>query len=207
MAGFDHTRYVQWGTGFADFDNDGFADILTVTGNVYPEVEKFFKEYPHRSPRLLYQNLGNGKFKDVSAVSGSGITEPKSSRGCAFGDFDNDGDVDVLVMNMNEPPLLLRNDLKSANNWISLKLIGVKSNRSAIGSRVIIKTGAQIQSQEVTAQTSYYSHNDFRLHFGLGANKQADSIEIRWASGAVETIKNVAGNQFISIKEGSGIVK
>ncbi len=207
LAGFDHTRYVQWGTGFADFDNDGWADILTVTGNVYPEIEKFFKEYPHRSPRLLYQNLGNGRFRDVSAITGTGITEPKSSRGCAFGDFDNDGDVDVLVMNMNEPPLLLRNDLKSSNNWLSVKLIGVKSNRSAIGSHVTVKIGEKIQMQEVTAQTSYYSHNDLRLHFGLGANKQIDSIEIRWANGQTEAIKNVVGNQFITIKEGIGIVK
>jgi enediyne biosynthesis protein E4 len=207
LAGFDHTRYVQWGTGFADFDNDGWADLLTVTGNVYPEVEKYFKEYPHRSPRLLYQNLGNGKFKDVSATGGTGISEPKSSRGSAYGDFDNDGDVDVLVMNMNEPPLLLRNDLKSANNWLKIKLVGVKSNRSAIGSRVIIKNGNGLQMQEVTAQTSYYSHNDFRLHFGIGSNKQAESIEIRWASGQTETIKNVSANQIVTVKEGSGIVK
>ncbi|MBX7174899.1 MAG: CRTAC1 family protein [Pyrinomonadaceae bacterium] len=207
MAGFDHTRYVQWGTGFADFDNDGWEDILTVTGNVYPEVEKYFKEYPHRSPRLLYQNLGNGRFKDVSAMGGTGITEPKSSRGCAFGDFDNDGDVDVLVMNMNEPPLLLRNDLKSENNWLSIKLIGTKSNRSAIGSRVTIKIGEQKQMQEVTSQTSYYSHNDFRQHFGLGKNKQVDELVIRWANGDVETIKNVAANQFVTIKEGAGILK
>ncbi len=207
LAGFDHTRYVQWGTGFADFDNDGWADILTVTGNVYPEVEKIFKEYPHRSQRLLYQNLGNGKFKDVSMVSGQGITEPKSSRGCAFGDFDNDGDIDVLVMNMNEPPLLLRNDLKSDNNWLGLKLIGVKSNRSAIGSRVTIKIGERIQTQEITSQTSYYSHNDLRLHFGLGAAKQLDSVEIRWAGGQTETLKNISANQYVTIKEGSGVIK
>ena len=205
LAGFEHTRYVQWGTGFADFDNDGWADIMTATGNVYPEVEKYFKEYPHRSPRLLYQNLGNGRFKDVTAQSGTGITEPKSSRGCAFGDFDNDGDVDALVMNMNEPPLLLRNDLESDNNWLSIKLIGVKSNRSAIGSKVTIKVGEKILMQEVTSQTSYYSHNDFRLHFGLGASKQVDSIEIRWANGETETVKNISANQFISIKEGNGI--
>jgi hypothetical protein len=205
LAGFDHTKYVQWGTGFADFDNDGWADILTVTGNVYPEVEKYFKEYPHKSPRLVYQNLGNGRYRDVSEKSGAGITEPKSSRGAAFGDFDNDGDVDVLVMNMNEPPLLLRNDLKSENNWLTIKLIGMKSNRSAIGSRVIIKNGENLQAQEVTSQSSYYSHNDFRLHFGLGTKKQADLIEIRWASGQIETLKNVAGNRFLIIEEGSGI--
>ncbi|MDQ3061293.1 MAG: CRTAC1 family protein [Acidobacteriota bacterium] len=207
LAGFDHTRYVQWGTGFADFDNDGWADILTVTGNVYPEVEKFFKEYPHRSPRLVYQNLGNGRFRDVSAQTGAGISEPKSSRGCAFGDYDNDGDVDVLVMNMNEPPLLLRNNLKSDNHWLTLKLVGTKSNRSAIGSRVVIKNGGRVQTQEVTAQTSYYSHNDLRLHFGLGANRQVDSIEIRWANGQTEIIKNIAAAKFITIKEGNGIIK
>ncbi len=207
LAGFDHTRYVQWGTGFADFDNDGWVDILTVTGNVYPEVEKFFKEYPHRSPRLVYQNLGNGRFRDVSAITGTGISEPKSSRGCAFGDFDNDGDVDVLVMNMNEPPLLLRNDLKSGSNWLTIKLVGTISNRSAIGSRVTIKTGERLQIQEVTSQTSYYSHNDFRLHFGLGADHQVQNIEIHWASGEKETIKNVSGNQFITVQEGSGIIK
>ncbi len=207
LAGFDHTRYVQWGTGFADFDNDGWADILTVTGNVYPEVEKFFKEYPHRSPRLVYQNLGNGRFRDVSAQTGAGISEPKSSRGCAFGDYDNDGDVDVLVMNMNEPPLLLRNNLKSDNHWLTMKLVGTKSNRSAIGSRVVIKNGKRVQTQEVTAQTSYYSHNDLRLHFGLGANRQVDSIEIRWANGQTEVIKNIAADKFITIKEGNGIIK
>ena len=207
LAGFDHTRYVQWGTGFADFDNDGWADILTVTGNVYPEVEKFFKEYPHRSPRLVYQNLGNGRFRDVSAQTGAGISEPKSSRGCAFGDFDNDGDVDVLVMNMNESPLLLRNDLKSENHWLTVKLVGTKSNRSAIGSRVMVKIGERIQMQEITSQTSYYSHNDLRLHFGLGVNKQVDSIEIRWASGQTEIIKNIAADKFITIREGNGIIK
>lgn len=207
LAGFDHTRYVQWGTGFADFDNNGWVDILTVTGNVYPEVEKFFKEYPHRSPRLIYQNLGNGRFRDVTAIMGAGTTTPKSSRGAAFGDYDNDGDVDVLVMNMNEPPLLLRNGLKSANNWLKIKLVGTKSNRSAIGSRIILKNAGRLQSQEVTSQTSYYSHNDLRLHFGLGASKQVDSIEIRWASGQTETIKNVAANQLVTIKERSGVVK
>lgn len=207
MAGFDHTRYVQWGTGFADFDNDGFQDILTVTGNVYPEVEKFFKQYPHKSPRLLYQNLGNGKFKDVSGFAGSGVSEPKSSRGSAYGDYDNDGDVDALVMNMNEPPMLLENNLKSENNWLTIKLVGVKSNRSAIGSRITIKNGTSIQMREITSQTSYYSHNDLRAHFGLGNLKKAEEIEIRWASGQIETIKNVDANQLVKIKEGSGIVK
>lgn len=207
LAGFDHTRHVQWGTGFADFDNDGWVDILTVTGNVYPEIEKIFKEYPYRGPRLVYQNLGNGRFKDVTAIAGSGVAENKSSRGSAYGDFDNDGDIDVVVMNMNEPPSLIRNDSKSSNNWLTIKLMGTKSNRSAIGVRVTLKSGNHTQVQEVTSQSSYYSHNDMRVHFGLGTNKLAETIEIRWPNGNVETVKNIAANQFISIKEGVGIVR
>ena len=209
-AGFDHTRNVEWGTGFVDFDNDGWPDIMIVTGSVYPEVEKIFKEYPHRGPRLVYQNLGNGQFKEVTTQMGSGILTPKSGRGCAFGDFDNDGDIDVLVMNMNEPPLLLRNEYINAqsretNNWLTVKLIGTKSNRSAIGARMLLKAGSHLQAQEVTSQSSYYSHNDSRLHFGLGQNQKADLIEIRWPSGQTETLKSITANQILTIKEGSGM--
>jgi hypothetical protein len=211
-AGFDHTRYVQWGTGLVDLDNDSWPDILTVTGNVYPEVGKFFKEYPNRSTRLVYHNLGDGRFKDVTAESGPGATTPHSSRGCAFGDFDNDGDVDVLVMNMNEPPSLLRNDYNTgrkpgANNWLTVKLVGVKSNRSAIGSQVRLVSSGRPQAQMVTSQSSYYSHDDIRLHFGLGAKTAADQIEVLWPSGRTEMIKSVAANQFVTIREGEGLVK
>ncbi len=211
-AGFDHTRYVEWGTGFADFDNNGWPDIMIVTGNVYPEVEKLFKEYPHRSPRLVYQNLGNGRYKEVTAHSGPGVLTPKSSRGSAFGDFDNDGDVDVLVMNMNEPPLLLRNEYinsqnRERNNWLKVKLIGAKSNRSAIGARVRVKSSQHLQTQEVTSQSSYYSHNDLRLHFGLGPSSKAVQVEIRWPNGQTETVNDIAVNQTVRIKEGSGVVK
>jgi hypothetical protein len=211
-AGFDITRYVEWGTGFVDFDNDGWTDVLIVTGSVYPEVEKIFKEYPHRGPRLVYQNLRNGRFRDVTTVMGPAILSPRSSRGAAFGDLDNDGDVDVLVMNMNEAPLLLRNEYfgkssRGPNNWLMLNLIGTRSNRSAIGARVTLKTGAQLQFQEVTSQSSYYSHNDHRLHFGLGENKKADSVEILWPSGAREVLNDVPANKIVNIKEGSGFVR
>jgi hypothetical protein len=143
---------------------------------------------------------------------GPAILSPKSSRGSAFGDFDNDGDVDVLVMNMNEAPLLLRNeyfgkDTRGPNNWLILNLMGTKSNRSAIGARVTLKTGAQLQFQEVTSQSSYYSHNDQRLHFGLGQNQKADLIEITWPSGDREVLDNVPANKIVNIKEGSGIVR
>ena len=204
-AGFDHTPYVEWGTGLVDFDNDMWPDIMIVTGNVYPEVEKYFKEYPHRTPRLVYRNLGNGRFKEVTTQLGSGILSAKSSRGCAFGDYDNDGDVDVLIMNMNEPPSLLRNEYisgRSPNNWLKVKLVGAKSNRSAIGARVKVRTGTHLQVQEITSQSSYYSHNDLRLHFGMGTNRRADQIEIRWPNGQTEMIKDIAVNQFVTIKEG-----
>jgi hypothetical protein len=143
---------------------------------------------------------------------GPAILAPRSSRGSAFGDFDNDGDVDVLVMNMNEAPLLLRNEYfgkstRGSNNWLMLNLIGTKSNRSAIGARVTLKTGAQLQFQEVTSQSSYYSHNDHRLHFGLGQNNKADSIEILWPSGSREVLDNVPANRIVNVKEGSGIVR
>ncbi|HWT02817.1 MAG TPA: CRTAC1 family protein [Pyrinomonadaceae bacterium] len=211
-AGFEHTRHVEWGTGFADFDNDGRPDIMIATGSVYPEVEKVFKEYPHRGPRLVYQNLGNGRFQDVSTATGPGVLSPKSSRGCAFGDFDNDGDVDALVMNMNEPPQLLRNDYnegrrRGPNNWLQLQLTGTKSNRTAIGARVIIRVGSNVQAQEVASQSSYYSHNDLRLHFGMGTSRKADQIEIRWPSGQTETIKDIPVNQIVKIKEGAVAVK
>lgn len=211
-AGFDHTRYVQWGTGLSDLDNDGWPDILTVTGNVYPEAEKYFKAYPHRSIRLVYRNLGNGRFNDVTARCGPGILTPHSSRGCAFGDFDNDGDVDVLVMNMNEAPSLLRNDYisrtnRGGNNWLKLKLIGTRSNRSAVGARVRLRTAAHLQTQEISSQSSYYSHNDARLHFGLGSNRRAGQIEVRWPNGNTEIVNDIAANQIVAIKEGSGIVK
>lgn len=210
-AGFDHTRYVQWGTGLVDFDNDGLPDIMTVTGNVYPEVEKYFKEYPAKSTRFVYHNLGDGRFEDVTSQSGPDILSLHSSRGAAFGDFDNDGDMDALVMNMNEHPLLLRNEYinsrsRGTNNWLKLKLIGTKSNRSAIGARVKVMIGSRMQSQEVSSQSSYYSHNDLRLNFGMGANKKADQIEIRWPCGQTEVLKNVEANQILIIREGSGVV-
>jgi hypothetical protein len=211
-AGFDHTRYVEWGAGFADFDNDGWPDIMIATGSVYPEVEKIFKEYPHRSPRLVYRNQGDGRFQEVTARAGPGTLTPKSSRGCAFGDFDNDGDIDVLVMNMNEPPLLMRNEYNSAghqgpHNWLTVKLTGTRSNRSAIGARVVLKTNSHIQVQEITSQSSYYSHNDLRLHFGLGTNQKADQLEIRWPNGQTEIIRDVPANRIVKIKEGSGLVR
>ncbi len=199
------TRYICWGDGIRDLDNDGLPDIFVVAGSVYPEVEKKYPEYPHRMPRFLFRNLGAGKFEQLMEEAGPAVTSLHSSRGCAFGDFDNDGDVDILIMNQNEPPSLLRNDVAPGRNWLKVKLVGTKSNRSAIGARVVAAYGGARQAQAVLAQESYLSVSDRRLHFGLGTAKTAD-LEVHWPGGAVETIKQVQANRLVVIKEDAGIV-
>ncbi len=168
------------------------------------EVEKKLHEYPNKSPRILFRNLGDGTFEELGEQAGPGVTARHSSRGCAFGDFDNDGDIDILIVNMNEPPSLLRNDLRGMNHWLKLKLVGTKSNRSAIGARVVMHYGSKIQAQSVLSQSSYYSANDPRLHFGLGKVKIVD-LDIYWPSGAREHLKNIGADQLITIVEGKGI--
>jgi enediyne biosynthesis protein E4 len=200
------TRYVGWGTGIIDFDNDGLPDIFVATGSVYPEVEKKLPNYPFHTPRLVFRNLGNGRFEELIEEAGPGISEAHASRGCAFGDFDNDGDMDVVVMNMNEPPSLLRNDVSSGGHWLKVLLVGVQSNRSAIGSRVTAHYGNRRQAQEVLAQSSFYSASDRRLHFGLGSESSAD-LTIRWTNGKVESISKVAADQLVVIREGAGIIR
>jgi hypothetical protein len=209
MAGIGvNTRFVNWGAGFVDYDNDGWPDIFHVTGHVYPEIEKYNLDASFNSPRIVYRNLRNGRFKDVSAQLGPGISQRFSSRGIAFGDYDNDGDVDVLVLNMNDPPSLLRNDGGNKNNWIKIKLIGTKCNRTAIGARVYIRTGDRTQMDEVHTGTSVMSQSDLRLHFGLGQSKTIDSIEVKWpTTWKVEKFTNIPANQFLTIREGEGIIK
>ena len=199
------TRFTSWGAGIVDLDNDGYPDVLFVTGSVYPEVERKLPQYPYKTPRVLFRNLGNGTFEELESQAGDGITAAHSSRGCAFGDFDNDGDMDVLIVNMNEPPTLLRNDLDPKPHWIKVKLEGVKSNRSAIGSRVLVHYGGKTQAQAVVSQSSYYSCNDPRLHFGLGGSSTVD-LDVYWPNGLHEQYKRLAANQLITLREGSGIV-
>jgi hypothetical protein len=198
------TRFTSWGAGMVDLDNDGCPDLLFVTGSVYPEVERKLPQYPYKTPRVLFRNLGNGSFEEIEQA-GEGLTTPHSSRGCAFGDFDNDGDLDVLIVNMNEPPSLLRNDLKPGQNWLKIKLEGVKSNRSAIGARVVVHYGTRVQAQAVLSQSSYYSCNDPRLHFGLGMSPDA-FVEVHWPNGLHEQYKKIPANQLVTIQEGIGIV-
>ncbi|MGA7234966.1 MAG: CRTAC1 family protein, partial [Bryobacteraceae bacterium] len=173
-------------------------------GMVYPEVERKVREVPYKTPCVVYRNLGGGKFEELTTEAGPGVAAAHSSRGVAFGDFDNDGDLDILVMNMNEPPSLLRNDMTGSNHWLKVKLIGVTSNRSAIGAQVIATYGDRRQAQAVLAQSSYLSVNDRRLHFGLGRETKA-SLEIRWPNGGRETIANVTADRMVVVKEGLGI--
>jgi hypothetical protein len=208
-----NTKYLGWGCGFFDMDNDGWADILVCNGHVYPEVEQLRMEAAYAQRKLLYRNLHNGHFEDVSMQAGSGISAPVAARGCAFGDFDNDGDIDVVVNCVNDVPQLLRCDSATGNHWIKVKAIGTKSNRSGIGARIrcvarfpgVDKPVEQVD--EVRSGGSYFSQNDLRVHFGLGKATKVDLIEIRWPSGQVEQIKNVDVDRVIHVKEGQGIAK
>jgi len=197
------TRYISWGAGIVDLDNDGYPDLFMVSGSVYPEVERKLPQYANKNPRSVFRNLGNGTFEELVEQAGPGVAEAHCSRGCAFGDFDNDGDVDILIINLNEPPSLLRNDLKGNQNWLKVKLEGVKSNRSAIGARVLVRYGGKVQAQAVVSQSSFYSSNDPRLHFGLGASTTAH-VEVYWPNGLVEQFPGIKANQWLKLREGAG---
>lgn len=200
-------QYVGWGVGFVDLDNDGWPDVFQVNGHVYPELEQAGTAETYRNPRLVYRNLGQGRFEDVSELAGPGIAALHSSRGAAFGDFDNDGDIDVLVMNMGEPPSLLRNDLKNDHGWVKLRLEGKASNRSAIGALVTVESGGRSQVQAVLSQSSFLSHNDLRLHFGLGDSRAIDRVTVRWPSGETESFDGVSPRAVWRLVEGAGTAK
>lgn len=202
-----NTRWLGWGCGFVDFDNDSWLDIFLVNGHVYPEVEKLTTEAGYPQRKVLYQNLRNGSFKDITEKIGGPLIEPTASRGSAFGDFDNDGDVDVVINPVNGVPVLLRADSTTKNNWISIKLIGVKSNRTGAGARIKVVTETKTQIDEVRSGGSYYSQNDLRVHFGLGKAAKVKTIEVRWPSGAVDMLNDVAVDQVVFIKEGAGQIK
>jgi hypothetical protein len=197
-------RYVEWGAGTPDLDNDGWQDLFYATGNVYPEIEAKLPGYPHRGPKVVFRNRGGGRFEDVSARSGPGATAAHSSRGVSFGDYDNDGDLDALVMNMNEPPSLLRNDYSGPNGWLELSLVGKASNRSAIGAIVVVESAGRRQARAVLSQSSYYSHDDLRLHFGLGSAPKADLVQVLWPSGSIELLRDVPAKQRLVVREGEG---
>jgi len=202
-----NNKYVAWGCAFIDYDNDGWPDIFQVNGHVYPEIDNYNFGETFKNQRLVYKNLGNGRFKDVSSEMGPGVTERFSSRGAAFGDYDNDGGMDALILNMNDLPSLLHNVGGNKQNWIKLKLVGTKCNRTAIGARARVITGKHIQMDEVHSGTSVMSQNDLRLHFGIGAADNIDAIEIKWpTTQKIERFTQVKPNQILTIREGDGIV-
>ena len=197
---------VKWGTKFLDYDNDGWKDIVVANGHVYP----YLRHTPpggetYEQPRLLFRNLGNGRFADVSRESGPGILQARSSRGLAAGDLDNDGDVDLVVVNIDDTPSILRNDGGNARSWLTVKLRGTASNRLGLGARIIATTPELRQIAEATTSGSIYSASDSRVHFGLGAATQAD-LEIRWPSGKVQTLRGIPVNQIVVVDEAQGIV-
>jgi enediyne biosynthesis protein E4 len=196
---------LGWGCGFFDADNDGWLDILYVNGHVYPEINRLNREIGYRQPKVFYHNLGNGKFRDASKFAGPGVASKIAARGCAFGDFDNDGNIGVVVNPINDVPQLLRCSSAGGNNWIKLKLIGKKSNRSAIGARVRCLTGKHQQMDEVRSGGSHFSQNDLRVHFGLGRAERIDLLEILWPSGQVDRFSGVAANRILTIREGEGL--
>jgi hypothetical protein len=201
-AGLSHnTSYVGWGCGFADFDNDGWKDLLLVNGHVFPEVDRLHIGIRYKERRIVYRNLGNGAFEDISENAGAAILERHSSRGAAFGDLDNDGAVEVVINNQNEAPSLLKLTRPPPGNWVILKLEGIRSNRSAIGARVSVTAGGRTQMDEVRSGGSYMSQGDLRLHFGLAQARKIDRVEIEWPSGARQVEENVDVNRVVTVRE------
>ncbi len=196
-----NTRYVGWGAGFFDFDNDGWQDLLLVNGHVFPEVDSLHIDIHFRDRAILYRNMTDGKFLDISDQAGPALLERHSSRGAAFGDFDNDGAVEIAINNQNEAPSLLKLEKNFQNHWSILKLIGTRSNRSAIGARVKLRAGAHEQTDEVRSGGSYLSQSDLRLHFGLGSAAAVDRIEIQWPSGAKQALTNQPADRVLTIRE------
>jgi len=199
-------KYVGFGVDFFDFDNDGWKDLFVANGHVYSQLASRTLHLTYRQPRVLYRNLGTGRFEDVSAAAGPAIAAENLGRGCAFGDFDNDGDVDIVVNNLDGPPTLLRNDVANGHARITIKCVGVKSNRSAIGTRVKVTSSGRSQIAEVTSGSSYYSQSDFRLHFGLGRATKVETIELSWPSGLRQELRDLPVDQAFVIREGEGVV-
>ena len=199
-----HTQYLGWGTMFFDFDNDGWPDLILANGHVYPEVEKFHLGSEFKEPRILYHNNGNGTFTDVSGRAGPGIAAVSSARGLAVGDLWNDGQLSVVINNMNDPPSLLVNSVRSSNHWVAFETLGMRSNRDGIGAKITVTVGKRKMIDEVRSGSSYASQSDMRVHFGLGSATKVDSVEVRWPSGLVERYDDLPLDTIDTLKEGSG---
>jgi hypothetical protein len=196
---------VKWGTGFVDFDNDGWLDVFVANGHVYPQVDAIVGGVKYREPMQLFLNKHDGTFEDISDASGVGKIFPASRRGAAFGDINNDGNIDILVLNIGEPPTLLLNTTQNGSHRVLFKLVGVKSNRAAIGARVTITSPSFTQFNEVRSGGSYISQNDLRVHFGLGSDTSMSKVVVSWPSGQVDAINDLPADFLYTITEGKGV--
>jgi len=199
-----NTRWLGWGTGFVDLDNDGWLDLFLTNGHVYPEVERLETEAGYKQRKVVYLNLGNGRFEDVTERLGAPATTPKAGRGTAFGDYDNDGDVDIVVNNVHDTPDLFRLDTRRPHHWLLVKLVGRRSNRSAIGARLRCVAGGVVLVEEVRGGGSYISQNDLRVHFGLGDSPRVERLEVRWPNGQEEQWVDIEADRILTLEEGTG---
>jgi len=196
-----------FGARFMDYDNDGAPDIFMANGHVLDNIQRYSASVHYAEPKLMFRNLGHGAFKNVSDDLGRDFQLPRVSRGAAIGDFDNDGDLDILVNNNGERPQLLRNDGGNANHWLEILLIGTRSNRDGVGARVKVSAGDLVCVEQRKGGMSYQSAQDLRLHFGLGKHSLVDAVEILWPSGAVTKLAKITGDQIIAVEEGKGLVE
>lgn len=199
-----HMEFLGWGTMFFDFDNDGWPDLILGNGHVYPEVDKFHLGSSYQESHLLYHNNGNGTFTDISSSSGPGITTPAAARGLAIGDLWNNGQQEIVINNMNAPPSLLVNSIRSSNHWVEFRTVGTRSNRDGIGAKITVHAGKRILVDEVRSGSSYISQNDLRVHFGLGQATHIDTVDVRWPGGLTERFDSVQVDAIQTLTEGSG---
>ena len=198
--------WVKWGDAFVDLDNDGWLDLIAVSGHVYPQVDTLPSGGGYRQPKLLHLNQRDGTFCDASDQAGPALMEKRVSRGLAAGDLFNDGNVDVVIADLDGSPMLLRNPGIKGRHWVSFELAGTRSNRLGIGARLQLVAGGVTQTEEVRSGGSYLSQHDLRVHFGLGTATQIESLEVRWPSGTTDVVKNLAADRFYAVLEGKGIV-
>jgi hypothetical protein len=205
-VGLSTLPWVKWGDAFVDLDNDGWEDLIAVNGQVYPQVDTLPSGARYHQPKNLFMNERNGAFCDASQQAGPAVQEPRVSRGLAVADLDNDGNMDIVIGDIDGPPMILHNNGVPGTHWVSFELAGTKSNRLALGARITIVAGGMTQTDEVRSGGSYLSQSDLRLHFGLAGAAKIDSVTVRWPSGAIEKLDSLPADHFYSVLEGSGIV-